>query len=191
MENMQKIILLLLILTSVIAWFASKDQSGMMNSMTAFDPVSISLITASWTVGMATMMLPAIVPMVLLYNRLIKNNDYDSGGGGIYRGKYSAPSPFAADKKGNGAKKHPLFVDHSFQVTLFVGCYLLVWVLVAIVLLLGWSIIMNTILVGAQTKQLDVVYGGLLVISATYQFSSLKTTCIGYCESPLGFFRRR
>src|SRR5215213_2372139 len=168
MENMQKIILLSLILTLVIAWIASKDQPDMMNAMTAFDPVSISLFTASWTVGMVAMMLPAIVPMVLLYNRLIKNNDYHSGGGGIYGGKHSAPSPFAADKRGNGANKHPLFVDHSFKVTLFVGCYLLVWALVGIVLLLGWSTIMNTFLVGAETKHFDVVYGGLLVISGTY-----------------------
>ena len=85
MDNLQKIILLSLISTSALAWIASKDQPDMMRAMTAFDPISISLFTTSWTVGMAAMMLPAIVPMVLLYSRLTKNNDSDSKGGGIYR----------------------------------------------------------------------------------------------------------
>jgi len=30
-----------------------------------------------------------------------------------------------------------------------------------------------------------------LLISGIYQFSSLKTKCLGYCESPLSFFMRR
>ena len=65
------------------------------------------------------------------------------------------------------------------------------WALVGIALLLGWSTIMNTLVAGAEAKQLDFIYGGLLVISGAYQFSPLKTVCIGYCESPLSFFMRR
>jgi len=40
-----------------------------------YDPLAISLFTASWTVGMAAMMFPAITPMALLYNRLIGGGD--------------------------------------------------------------------------------------------------------------------
>jgi hypothetical protein len=51
---------------------------------------------------------------------------------------------------------------------------------------------MNTLVTsGFRTNQLDVIYGVLLIISGVYQFSPLKTKCIGYCESPLSFFMRR
>lgn len=30
-----------------------------------------------------------------------------------------------------------------------------------------------------------------MLVSGVYQFSSLKTKCLGYCESPLSFFMRR
>jgi predicted metal-binding membrane protein len=75
---------------------------------------------------------------------------------------------------------------------LFVGCYLAVWALTGIVLLLAWSVLMNTFVVmGIERKHLDIIYGVLLIIAGAYQFSPLKTTCIGYCESPLSFFMRR
>jgi hypothetical protein len=45
----------------------------------------------------------------------------------------------------------------------------------------------------SSTKQHldDIVFGALLVISGLYQFSPLKTKCLGYCESPMSFFMRR
>lgn len=47
--------------------------------MMFYDPVAVSLFTAIWTAGMAAMMFPAITPMILLYNRMIKtNNDTSS-----------------------------------------------------------------------------------------------------------------
>ena len=75
---------------------------------------------------------------------------------------------------------------------LSVDCYLLVWALTGIALLLGWSMIMNTLVAsGFKANQLDIIYGVLLIISGVYQFSPLKIRCIGYFESPLGFFMRR
>jgi len=47
----------------------SKDQPDMMVAMMDYNPVAISLIAISWTIGMAAMMFPAITPMVLLYTR--------------------------------------------------------------------------------------------------------------------------
>jgi energy-converting hydrogenase Eha subunit C len=86
MDKIQKILLLSLISTSALAWIISKDQPDMMKAMITYDPVAILIFTASWTVGMAAMMFPAISPMVLLYNRLIKKDDYDNNDG-IYRSK--------------------------------------------------------------------------------------------------------
>src|SRR5215207_7089315 len=73
MDRVQKAVVISLITTSAIAWIASIDQPDMMVAMTTYNPLSISLFTASWTAGMAAMMFPAIAPMVLMYNRLVTN----------------------------------------------------------------------------------------------------------------------
>jgi predicted metal-binding membrane protein len=38
---------------------------------------------------------------------------------------------------------------------------------------------------------MGIIFGVILLISGLYQFSPLKSRCLGYCESPLGFFMRR
>jgi predicted metal-binding membrane protein len=192
MHKLQKIILLSLVSTSALAWVVSKDQPDMMKAMMTYDPITISLFTASWTVGMAAMMFPAISPMVLLYNRLIKSNSDTGSGSSI--GKDEVSSSLVVEEKNNNDHKKPHSSTFSYflKMMLFVGCYLAVWALTGIVLLLAWSVPMNTFVVmGIERKQLDVIYGVLLIIAGAYQFSPLKTTCIGYCESPLSFFMRR
>jgi predicted metal-binding membrane protein len=189
MDKIQIIILLSLILTSALAWIISKDQPDMMKVMMTFDLTSILLFTATWTVGMAAMMFPAISPMVLLYNRLIKSDEYNNKNDN-YIDKVS--SAFVIEKKEKYRKKHSFIINYSFKMILFVDCYLLVWALTGIALLLVWSMIMNTLVaIGFKTTQLDIIYGVLLIMSGAYQFSPLKTRCIGYCESPLSFFMRR
>jgi len=191
MDKLQKILLLLLILTSALAWIISKDQPDMMKAMMTFDPISVLLFTSSWTVGMAAMMFPAISPMVLWYNRLIEKDDCNARDGN-YRAKEKVQSSsFIVEGKGCDDRKRS-FIKYSFKMILFVGCYILVWALTGIILLLAWSVLMHTfIAIGADTKLLDIIYGILLIISGVYQFSPLKTTCIGYCESPFSFFMRR
>ena len=164
-------IIVSLIATSAVAWILSTQQPDMMIAMTTYNPLAISLFTASWTAGMAAMMFPAIIPMVLLYRTLVTNM--------------------------NGGNQNSVTVQNSLsllsmRVALFVSSYLLVWALTGIVLLLGWSIVMNsTIMPSNDAKLLPVLYGSLLVIAGAYQFTPLKRTCIGYCESPMGFFTRR
>jgi hypothetical protein len=74
MDRVQKAVVASLIATSALAWIASINQPNMMVAMTTYNPLSISLFTASWTAGMAAMMFPAITPMILMYNRLATNN---------------------------------------------------------------------------------------------------------------------
>jgi predicted metal-binding membrane protein len=138
------------------------------------------------------MMFPAISPMVLLYNRLIKS-DNDTGSGSSI-GKDEVSSSLVVEEKNNNDHNTPHSSTFSYllKMMLFVGCYLAVWALTGIVLLLAWSVPLNTFVVmGIERKQLDIIYGVLLIIAGAYQFSPLKTTCIGYCESPLSFFMRR
>jgi predicted metal-binding membrane protein len=81
----------------------------------------------------------------------------------------------------------------TIKLTLFVTCYLVVWALTGVALLLGWSIPLNSLLdgTGKQRQLVDTIFGVVLILSGLYQFSPLKTKCLGYCESPMSFFMRR
>jgi predicted metal-binding membrane protein len=168
MDKLQKIIVVLLLSTAGLSWLLSATQPDMMNLMMTYNPVLVLLFTASWTAGMAAMMFPAIVPMVLLYNRLITNKPSQSSTL-ITEGKFS----------------------HTFKMILFVGMYLIIWALTGIALLLGWSVPMNSVVKLLENNHIGIIFGTIMIISGIYQFTPLKNKCIGYCESPLSFFMRR
>jgi len=189
MYKVQKIILLSLISISLIAWlFSIKDPDMliMMEAMLTLNPIAVSIFTVSWTIGMAAMMFPAIVPMVVLYNRLIVGNNNNN----------NSDNHIDISKRiNNKQRQFPLIfslsINYSIKTILFVASYLLIWSLTGILLLLSWSILMNNLFMTYRAIDLDIVYGILLIISGLYQFSSLKRKCLGYCESPLAFFTRR
>jgi predicted metal-binding membrane protein len=168
MNNLQKIIVISLLSIAGFSWILSSTQPDMMNLMTTYNPLSISLFTATWTAGMAAMMFPAIVPMVLLYNKFITNKQASSAT--IFAGR-----PFT----------------HTLKIVLFIGMYLIIWALTGLGLLLGWSVPMNSFVGMLEKSQTGIIFGSILIISGLYQFTSLKNKCIGYCESPLSFFMRR
>jgi predicted metal-binding membrane protein len=172
MDKLQKVLLISLISVSSVCWLISIEQPDTMNVMMTYDPIAISLFTVIWTAGMAAMMFPAISPMVLFYNRLIKTNNNGE----------SITAVVTAKEK-----------SYPFKIILFVSSYLAVWALTGMTLLLAWSIPMNNIfLMGNETKQLEeILYGIVLIIAGVYQFSPLKKKCLGYCESPMSFFMRR
>jgi predicted metal-binding membrane protein len=167
MRKLQKIILVSLVSISAFSWIMSVNQPDMMDIMISYNPVLIALFTASWTAGMAAMMFPAIVPMVMLYNRLLTNEQ-------------SISSVEALESKFSRLK-----------VILFVGMYLVVWALTGVGLLLAWSVPMNSVIMSSDAKIVGIIFGSILIFSGIYQFTPLKNKCIGYCESPLSFFMRR
>ena len=179
----QKAIIILLVSTSGVTWIVSAlEQEDMMSVMSPtgiVNPISILLFTIIWTAGMAAMMLPAISPMVLLYNRLAA-----SSSGGLQN---SSNTVFAQDDK-HSTTFYPA------KTLLFVASYLIVWASTGIGLLIGWSLIANSIsaaTVSQTNPSLSIAYGSILIISGAYQFSPLKSKCLGYCESPMSFFMRR
>lgn len=184
MDKAQKAVAASLIATSALAWIASINQPDMMVAMTTYNPLSISVFTASWTAGMAAMMFPAITPMVLMYNRFVTNRKNN-------RGNYSSVT-IQEEKEGKATSSTTTSFP-SLRTILFVGSYLLVWALTGIVLLLGWSAVMNNTIMttGNNTVLIQYIYGSLLIIAGVYQFTPLKRICIGYCESPMSFFMRR
>jgi predicted metal-binding membrane protein len=166
MDRLQKILLIALISTSASAWIGSQIfQAEMMNSMMMpFSALSASVFVVVWTVGMAAMMLPAISPIILLYNRLLKNTVGNA-------------TPVVEGSR------------YSIRMILFVGCYLAVWSMTGLSLFLGWSLLLSNAI--AATGLSGAIYGFILVVAGAYQFSSVKRKCLGYCESPMGFFMRR
>src|SRR5438093_12045805 len=168
MNKLQKIILVSLLSTAGLSWLLSTSQPEMMNIMYTYNPVLIALFTASWTAGMAVMMFPAIVPMVLVYSKLVTNKQSESTEV-IIKPKFT----------------------HIFKIILFIGMYLVIWALSGVGLLLGWSVPINSLVTLHENNILGITSGGILIISGIYQFTPLKNKCIGYCESPLSFFMRR
>jgi predicted metal-binding membrane protein len=187
---------------SAIMWLVSIQQyDTMMSTMMMFyNPIALSIFTLIWITGMAAMMFPAISPMVLLYDRLIKSDNNSRVNRRVKEGKSSLI--VSKEKEKEEVKKSSSLLaflrwpSYSLKIILFVGSYLAVWAFTGIALLIAWSVPMNYIFMGMNSsllskQQLDLVFGILLIISGLYQFSPLKTKCLGYCESPMSFFMRR
>jgi predicted metal-binding membrane protein len=217
MKTIQLILISLLVFISAITWVLSAQQyDTMMDAMMIFyNPTALSLFTVIWTAGMAAMMFPAIAPMILLYDRLIKtdngtadeNNEpsKQSEGGETRTSQFVVGIDDRAEqqKAKNNEKKKKTLSSTSFwspylvKMMLFVGSYLSVWALTGIIILIGWSIPMNYFFMESSIDnnqhlvETFEVFGIVLIISGLYQFSPLKTKCLGYCESPLSFFMRR
>jgi predicted metal-binding membrane protein len=198
MNKIQIILIFSLVSVSAIAWIVSAQQyDTMMSTMMMFhNPIALSLFTVIWTAGMAAMMFPAISPMVLLYDRLIKNtnnNESSSTRKGEAKESLIVGTDDSQERQRMKSSVH-FWSPYSLKMVLFVGSYLLVWALTGIAILIGWSIPMNYFLTESMitpSNMVNVVFGALLVISGLYQFSPLKTKCLGYCESPMSFFMRR
>jgi predicted metal-binding membrane protein len=207
MDSTRLIMINSLVFVSIIMWIISVlHYDTMMSTMMMFqDPISLSIFTVIWTSGMAAMMFPAILPMVLLYDRLIKTNNSPSGDTTPPLKKLGGKEPsLALDKANtetNEEKKRKIVLfpgsfwsPYSLKMFLFIGSYLSVWALTGIALLIGWSITMSYILtepLKSTQNLMGIIFGVILLISGLYQFSPLKSKCLGYCKSPFGFFMRR
>jgi predicted metal-binding membrane protein len=231
MKKSTFIISIFLISISASSWLVSiRQHDTMMSSMMMFynSPVALSLFVMIWTAGMAAMMFPAIIPMILFYNRLIDNNSSNSNiNNNSNTGTYHNSQTLhhrnrdirndsnnndnwniikENENKRNKSMIHSLryiLQSKSYQISLFLSSYLAIWALTGISLFIGWSVVLDALLLqpgmnNSQQKEpeerqisINTIHGIVLIISGIYQFSSLKIKCLGYCESPLSFFMRR
>lgn len=221
MKTATIIIIVTAISISAVTWLVSMWQyNAMMSSMMMFhtDLAALSLFVVIWTAGMAAMMFPAIIPMILVYNRLTDSN---STGRNFGNSNHNSQMTYHKsnddhDENANNEILNPMkegrdkstirslihtFQTRSYNTMAFVSSYLAIWALTGIILLVGWSFLFDTLLLqlgindSLQKRQqqlsINTIYAIVLVISGAYQFSPLKTRCLGYCESPLSFFMRR
>ena len=123
MNNIQKLIILSLVATSGLAWIISFTTTDtMMNTMMMvnYNLLNISLFTVIWTSGMIAMMFPAIIPMILLYNKIILQKDK------------SDTILIAKENK----------VTYSLKTILFTATYIVVWTIVGLILVL-WMVFVH------------------------------------------------
>ncbi|HSF51054.1 MAG TPA: DUF2182 domain-containing protein [Nitrososphaeraceae archaeon] len=124
----------------------------------------MSLFTVIWALGMIAMMFPAIIPMILLYNKITIQKDK------------SDTILIAKENK----------IIYSLKTISFTATYIVVWTIVGLILYFGWSLSINNFVIEYfSDNQINILFGIILIISGVYQFTSLKKKCIGYCESPL------
>ena len=120
---------------------------------------AIGFFEVVWVIGMAAMMFPAMIPVVLFYNRFATKNE---------------SNPSSARVIGT-----PLFLA-GYLVTylaLGLGAYLAIFVALNLSSMVPW---LASLSVAAA--------GTVLIMTGVYQFSSLKSRCLSKCISPVGFF---
>ena len=174
MKKSTFIIIIFLISISVSSWLVSiRQYDTMMSSMMMFynSPVALSLFVMIWTAGMAAMMFPAIIPMILFYNRLIDNNSNNSN---INSNRNTGTNHNSQtlhhrnrdirndssnndnwdiikenENKTNKSMIHSfryILQSKSYQISLFLSSYLAIWAVTGISLLIGWSVVLDALL---------------------------------------------
>lgn len=215
MKTSTLVIIAIVISVTLLTWLVLIWQyDAMMFSMMTFynNPAALSLFVVLWTAGMAAMMFPAIVPMILAFNRLVNTNNTsnnnpcnsNSNGQMVYHRSSDDGTGYPAEEGGDKSniihRLRNILQSKLPNIILFVSAYLAIWALIGVILLVGWSFFFDTLLpqLGRNDSQqqqqpvpTSIVYGIVLIVAGTYQFSLLKTKSLGYCESPLTFLMGR
>ena len=176
MKTTSIIIITVVVSIAIFAWFVSIWQyDTMMSAMMTvyYNPVALSLFVVIWTAGMAAMMFPAIIPMVLFYNRLIDsskgskgnfhshdssqilyhrqdntNGDKDINNNSNNKNYNSIPNSVNQDQ--NKPRKiyelSYVFRLKTYYLVIFILSYLAIWAIIGIVLLIGWSFALDILL---------------------------------------------
>lgn len=155
----QLIVAVGLLIVALVSWRISFGQQGAMMSMAAFppDPIELALFVSSWTIGMVAMMFPTTIPMMLLF---------------FHVGKIAT----AEIRAGGGPT--------MTKAVLFVGSYLLVWVIVGVIIYLAIGIVSSVLPTGVFSATIGSSLGiGLaLLIVGFYQLSPIKGECLDRCH---------
>jgi predicted metal-binding membrane protein len=208
MKKSTFIIIIFLVSISASSWLISiRQYDTMMSSMRMFynSLVALSLFVMIWTVGMAAMMFPAIIPMILFYNRLIDNNSNNSNinsnrNTGTHHNNQTLHHRNRDirndsnnndnwniikenENKTNKNMIHNLryiLQSKSYQISLFISSYLAIWALTGISLFIGWSVVLDALLLqpgmnnsqqmGPEERQISIntIHGIVLIISGIY-----------------------
>jgi predicted metal-binding membrane protein len=144
-----------LLALTVVAWLVTNERMGGMESMPGMDLGALGFFVTVWVVMMVAMMVPAVAPTALAYDRLRESH--------------------GARGKGAAADATPLFV---------VG-YLVVWALAGLAAYALYELVRAidpAFLVWDQAGR--YVAGGVIAAAAIYQVTALKRTSLARCRAP-------
>ena len=162
LEGAQLGLLGALLALAVAAWLVSNDRMAGMDAMPGMSLGGIGFYVTVWVVMMAAMMLPAVAPTVLMYDRLRT--------GHLERGKGATAEATA----------------------LFVAGYLILWTAAGLAAYGAFELVRALdppFLAWEQAGR--YVTGGVIVAAAIYQVTPLKRACLIKCRSPMMFLAER
>jgi predicted metal-binding membrane protein len=112
-----------------------------------------------WAVMMVAMMLPSASPLVLLYARVMRRAESQSGQGAV-------PASVAA----------------------FASGYLTLWILFsALAVALQFGLERSGLMSAMMASRSVTLSGALLIAAGLYQLSPLKAACLKHCRTPAAF----
>jgi predicted metal-binding membrane protein len=158
----------LLVLAST-AWLASyylmplmmsgSSMMGVAGIVSSLSITSISFFEIVWIIGMIAMMFPAMIPIILFYNKVVTRQESN------------------------------LSLARAIGTPLFLSGYLIVYAILGIVAYFGVYEAIKISTNFPQLAILSVAASSVvLVVAGMYQFTPLKSRCLSNCVSPLGFF---
>jgi predicted metal-binding membrane protein len=144
---------LFLLGVAAICWIVTADRMEGMDAGPGTELGSFGWFAGVWAVMMAAMMLPSLVPMAGTY---------------------------AAHARGGAATATP---QSMIRTTLFVGGYLLTWILVGLVAWALFEVIRSFDLSFlAWNDGGRYVAGGVIAGAALYELTPIKRTCLRHCR---------
>jgi predicted metal-binding membrane protein len=160
-----------LLALAAVSWVASYYLMPLMASGSSVMSMGVAGIVSSlsfssvgffeivWVIGMAAMMFPAMIPIVLFYNKIATKQE---------------ANPLLARVVGT-----PLFLSGYLimYAILGLGAYLVVYESI--------NLSMNFSALAALSV---LASSAILIVTGIYQFTPLKSRCLSNCVSPMGFF---
>jgi predicted metal-binding membrane protein len=143
--------------------FTMMPQSDMMSFgvaaiVSSTSLTSISIFEIVWIIGMAAMMFPAMIPIVLFYNKVATKQELN---------------PYLAKSVGT---------------SLFLGGYLAVYAALGICAYLAIYEAISLSTKFSSEMLVVIASSSILIATGIYQFTPLKSRCLKNCVSPIGFF---
>ncbi|MDA4128194.1 MAG: DUF2182 domain-containing protein [Thaumarchaeota archaeon] len=158
-----------LLSTAGVSWVAvytlmplmssSSDMMGVASMVSSLSLTSVGVFELVWVVGMAAMMFPAMIPIMLFYEKVATNAE---------------PNPSLARTVGT-----PLFLLGYLSMYAVLGLLAYLAVFAAVSALPSIPLIASIAFLGPTL---------VLALAGLYQLSPLKIKALMYCISPLGFF---
>jgi predicted metal-binding membrane protein len=160
----------ILLVAAAISWVASyylmplmgaSDMMGMGVAaiVSSLSITSVGIFEFIWVVGMAAMMFPAMLPMVLFYNRIVTKTE--------------------SNQRAVQIAGTPIFLLGYLATYAGLGIAAYIAVFVALGLTSSVPALSTLAIVGP---------GLVLIVAGLYQLTPLKVRCLSQCVSPMGFF---